>query len=59
MRIEPFSKLDDVPLNATRDVLSRLIGAPLSINVNRIGLVEFDYRERIFRFESNGFLRDG
>lgn len=58
MRIEPFSKLDDVPLDATRDELSRLLGAPSSTNVNRIGLEEFDYRDRIFRFAPSGFLSE-
>ncbi|MBE0462096.1 MAG: hypothetical protein ACTIDY_01535 [Halomonadaceae bacterium] len=58
MRIEPFSKLDDVSLNATRDDLSRLLGAPLGTKVNRIGLEEFDYRDRIFRFEPSGFLSE-
>lgn len=58
MRIESFSRFDDVSLNATRDELSRLLGAPFSTKVNRIGLEELDYRNRIFRFKPSGFLSE-
>lgn len=58
MRIEPFSKLDHVSLDANRDELSRLLGAPLRNNVNQVGLEEYDYGNRVFRFEPNGFLSE-
>jgi hypothetical protein len=58
MRIEPFSMLDDVSLSANRDELSQLLGAPVSNNVNRLGLDEFDYGGQVFRFEPSGFLSE-
>lgn len=58
MRIEPFTKLGDVSLGANRDELCALIGTPLSTGKNRVGLEEFDYGDRVFRFESNGLLSE-
>lgn len=58
MIVEPFTKLDHVSLDANREELCSLIGTPLSTGVNRAGLEEFDYGDRVFRFESNGLLSE-
>lgn len=58
MKIDPYKKVGEVSLEVREDELLRDLGDPNSKSTNRIGLVEFDFSSRVFRFEPSGALHE-
>lgn len=56
MKIEPYKKVGEVSLEVREDELLRDLGDPNSKSTNSIGLVEFDFGSRVFRFDPSGAL---
>jgi hypothetical protein len=56
MRIEPYKKVEALSLAIREDELTVLLGPPDRKISNRVGLVEYRYVARIFRFEAVGNL---
>ena len=56
MKIEPYKKVGEVSLEVREGELLRDLGDPNSKSTNSIGLVEFDFGSRVFRFDPSGAL---
>ena len=58
MKIEPYKKVEEVSLDARESELILDLGNPDRKATNSIGLVEFDFGSKIFRFDSTGALNE-
>lgn len=58
MKIEPYKKAGEVSLDIKESELLRNLGNPERKSINNIGLVEFDFGDRVFRFDSTGTLNE-
>jgi hypothetical protein len=58
MKIELYKKVGEVSLEVREDELLRDLGEPNSKSTNRIGLIEFDFGSRVFRFDPSGTLEE-
>jgi hypothetical protein len=55
MTIRPHNSVADLPFGATRETLRR-VGTPPREHLNRLGELELDYGDMVFRFEHNRFV---
>jgi hypothetical protein len=58
MRLEPFTKVDDVLFSQLRADVVRVRGEPVRESRNDVGLTELDYGEVVFRFQDCGRLEE-
>ncbi|MFT6188798.1 MAG: hypothetical protein ACJAW8_000616 [Oleispira sp.] len=58
MKIEPYNKVDDVSLDIRDSELLNHLGDPERQSTNSVGLLEFDFGSRVFRFDSTGTLNE-
>lgn len=56
MIIEPYNKIDGVSLSIRDYEIFDYFGAPERKQTNSIGLAEFDFGSKVFRFDSSGEL---
>jgi hypothetical protein len=55
MTIRPHSSVADLPFGAKREALHRA-GSPVREGLNRLGELELDYGDMVYRFEDNRFV---
>jgi hypothetical protein len=58
MMIEPYKKVGQISLAVTADDLLLDLGEPSIKSINCIGLLEFDFGSKVFRFDSSGALEE-
>ena len=58
MRLDPFVSVDGTPFTVAREELVKAFGPPLRQTRNAVALDEFDYGEKVFRFQDSRRLEE-
>lgn len=58
MFLTPYVQVDDVPFTIGPSELRARLGAPRAQGRNEVGLDEWDYGDRVFRFQEGGRLEE-
>jgi hypothetical protein len=58
MHVTPFVQVDGVPFTIGPAELQARLGAPRTRQRNEVGLDEWDYGDRVFRFQDSGRLEE-
>ena len=56
MHFEPFERVGGIPFDASTEHVESQLGCPETTRTNRLGQLEFDYGESIFRFDNSSLL---
>lgn len=56
MKIKPYKSIDEICLEITEVNLLRHLGNPKNKKANNIGLMEYDFGSKVFRFDEHGAL---